>query len=574
MRRLRVSLAQTNSTVGDLEGNADKIIDRIREAESLGADLVAFPELALTGYPPEDLVLRRGFVEDNLAMLERVAEATRGLHVAAVVGFVDYAHDIFNAAAVLHDGRMAGAYHKQYLPNYGVFDEARYFRPGQGVQLFDIAGARVGVTICEDIWYSSGPMQDQCLAGAEVVVNINGSPFHAGKSQQREQMLATRASDNAVLTLYCNLVGGQDHLIFDGGSTVFGPGGDLIARAPMFREHLLTVDLDVEEVRQTRLHDPRLRRLPQTDAQHTPVSGEQTARSGAPLDGQVCDGIPEDEQVYEALVLGTRDYVHKTGFSDVVIALSGGIDSTLTAVVAVDALGAEHVRGVSMPSRYSSEGSVADARALADNLGIQMDVLPIEGPYQSHLDTLAPLFEGLPQDVTEENLQARIRGVLMMALSNKVGALVLTTSNKSESATGYTTLYGDMTGGLAVIQDVPKLLVYRLSELVNERAGREVIPVSVLTKPPSAELRPDQFDEQSLMPYDRLDPILEAFVEEDRSLDEIVEAGFDEAEVKRVMSLVTGAEYKRRQAAPGLKITPRTFGRDRRFPIANRYRGF
>ncbi len=574
MRRLRVSLAQTNSTVGDLEGNADKIIDRIREAESLGADLVAFPELALTGYPPEDLVLRRGFVEDNLAMLERVAEATRGLHVAAVVGFVDYAHDIFNAAAVLHDGRMAGAYHKQYLPNYGVFDEARYFRPGEGVQLFDIAGARVGVTICEDIWYSSGPMQDQCLAGAEVVVNINGSPFHAGKSQQREQMLATRASDNAVLTLYCNLVGGQDHLIFDGGSTVFGPGGDLIARAPMFREHLLTVDLDVEDVRQTRLHDPRLRRLPQREAQHTPVSDERTVRSGPALDGQISDGLPEDDQVYEALVLGTRDYVHKTGFSDVVIALSGGIDSTLTAVVAVDALGAEHVRGVSMPSRYSSEGSVADARALADNLGIQMDVLPIEGPYQSHLDTLAPLFEGLPQDVTEENLQARIRGVLMMALSNKIGALVLTTSNKSESATGYTTLYGDMTGGLAVIQDVPKLLVYRLSELVNERAGREVIPVSVLTKPPSAELRPDQFDEQSLMPYDRLDPILEAFVEEDQSLDEIVEAGFDEAEVKRVMSLVTGAEYKRRQAAPGLKITPRTFGRDRRFPIANRYRGF
>ncbi len=574
MRRLRVSLAQTNSTVGDLEGNADKIIDRIREAESLGADLVAFPELALTGYPPEDLVLRRGFVEDNLAMLERVAEATRGLHVAAVVGFVDYAHDIFNAAAVLHDGQMAGAYHKQYLPNYGVFDEARYFRPGEGVQLFDIAGARVGVTICEDIWYSSGPMQDQCLAGAEVVVNINGSPFHAGKSQQREQMLATRASDNAVLTLYCNLVGGQDHLIFDGGSTVFGPGGDLIARAPMFREHLLTVDLDVEDVRQTRLHDPRLRRLPQREAQHTPVSDERTVRSEVPLEGQISDGLPEDDQVYEALVLGTRDYVHKTGFSDVVIALSGGIDSTLTAVVAVDALGAEHVRGVSMPSRYSSEGSVADARALADNLGIQMDVLPIEGPYQSHLDTLAPLFEGLPQDVTEENLQARIRGVLMMALSNKIGALVLTTSNKSESATGYTTLYGDMTGGLAVIQDVPKLLVYRLSELVNERAGREVIPVSVLTKPPSAELRPDQFDEQSLMPYDRLDPILEAFVEEDRSLDEIVEAGFDEAEVKRVMSLVTGAEYKRRQAAPGLKITPRTFGRDRRFPIANRYRGF
>ena len=574
MRRLRVSMAQINATVGDLEGNAAKIIERIREAESLGSDLVAFPELALTGYPPEDLVLRRGFVESNLETLNRVCEATRGLHVTAIVGFVDYAHDIFNSAAVIHDGTLAGAYHKQYLPNYGVFDEARYFRPGEGVQLFDIAGARVGVTICEDIWYSSGPMQDQCLAGAEVVVNINGSPFHAGKSQQREQMLATRAADNAVLTLYCNLVGGQDHLIFDGGSTVYGPGGDLIARAPLFRENLLTVDLDVEEVRQTRLHDPRLRRLPQTEADLRSVSRETEVNRGPLIEADLSELLPNDEQVYEALVLGTRDYVHKTGFSDVVIALSGGIDSTLTAVVAVDALGAEHVRGVSMPSRYSSEGSVADARALADNLGIAMDVLPIEGPYQSHLDTLAPLFEGLAPDVTEENLQARIRGVLMMAISNKTGALVLTTSNKSESATGYTTLYGDMTGGLAVIQDVPKLLVYRLSELVNERAGREVIPVSVLTKPPSAELRPEQFDEQSLMPYERLDPILEAFVEEDRSLDEIVAAGFEESDVKRVMSLVTGAEYKRRQAAPGLKITPRAFGRDRRFPIANRYRGF
>ncbi len=574
MRRLRVSLAQINSTVGDLDGNADKIIDQIREAESLGADLIAFPELALTGYPPEDLVLRRGFVEDNLATLDRVREATTGMHVAAIVGFVDYAHDIFNAAGVLHDGELAGAYHKQYLPNYGVFDEARYFRPGQGVQLFDIAGARVGVTICEDIWYSSGPMQDQCLAGAEVVVNINGSPFHAGKSHQREQMLATRAADNAVLTLYCNLVGGQDHLIFDGGSTIYGPGGDLIARADLFTEQLLTVDLDVEEVRQTRLHDPRLRRLPQTQAEQAAVSREIDVDRGPLLEPSIAETLSSDVQVYEALVLGTRDYVHKTGFSDVVIALSGGIDSTITAVIAVDALGADHVRGVSMPSRYSSEGSVADARALADNLGIQMDVLPIEGPYQSYLDTLAPLFEGLPQDVTEENLQARIRGVLMMAISNKTGALVLTTSNKSESATGYTTLYGDMTGGLAVIQDVPKLLVYRISELVNERAGREIIPVSVLTKPPSAELRPDQFDEQSLMPYERLDPILQSFVQEDRSLDEIVAAGFDESDVKRVMSLVTGAEYKRRQAAPGLKITPRAFGRDRRFPIANRYRGF
>ena len=573
MRNLRCALAQINAAVGDLEGNAARIIAQIEAAEALGADIVAFPELALTGYPPEDLVLRRGFVEDNLRTLGRVREATRGKHVAAVVGFVDYDHDTFNAAAVLRDGGRRGVYRKQYLPNYGVFDEARYFRPGGGVQLFEIAGAKVGVTICEDIWYSSGPMQDQCLAGAELIVNINGSPFHAGKSQQRAQMLATRAADNAVATAYCNLVGGQDHLIFDGGSAVFGPGGQLLARAELFQEQLLCVDIDVEEVRQVRLHDPRLRRLPQAESVTTAVSSpSQTTRQ--PAGAPIAEAKPEVAQVYEALVLGTRDYVHKTGFENVIIALSGGIDSTITAVLAVEALGAEHVRGVSMPSRYSSEGSVSDARALADNLGIQLDILPIEDSMQAMLGTLAPIFEGLEPDVTEENLQARIRGVLMMALSNKLGALVLTTSNKSESATGYTTLYGDMTGGLAVIQDVPKLLVYELSRYANRRAGREVVPISVIEKPPSAELRPDQFDEQSLMPYDRLDPILQAFVEEDRSLDDIVAAGFPADDVKRVMSLVTGAEYKRRQAAPGLRITPRAFGKDRRFPIANRYRGF
>ena len=573
MRNLRCALAQINAAVGDLEGNAARIIAQIEAAEALDADIVAFPELALTGYPPEDLVLRRGFVEDNLRTLDRVREATRGKHVAAVVGFVDYDHDTFNAAAVLRDGERCGVYRKQYLPNYGVFDEARYFRPGGGVQLFEIAGAKVGVTICEDIWYSSGPMQDQCLAGAELIVNINGSPFHAGKSQQRAQMLATRAADNAVATAYCNLVGGQDHLIFDGGSAVFGPGGQLLARAELFEEQLLCVDIDVEEVRQVRLHDPRLRRLPQAESVTTAVSGlSQTTRQ--PVSAPIAEAKPEVAQVYEALVLGTRDYVHKTGFENVIIALSGGIDSTITAVLAVEALGAEHIRGVSMPSRYSSEGSVSDARALADNLGIQLDILPIEDSMQAMLGTLAPIFEGLEPDVTEENLQARIRGVLMMALSNKLGALVLTTSNKSESATGYTTLYGDMTGGLAVIQDVPKLLVYELSRYANRRAGREVVPISVIEKPPSAELRPDQFDEQSLMPYDRLDPILQAFVEEDRSLDDIVSAGFPADDVKRVMSLVTGAEYKRRQAAPGLRITPRAFGKDRRFPIANRYRGF
>ena len=573
MPTLRVSLGQINATVGDLDGNAGRIIAGIEAAEALGADMAAFPELAITGYPPEDLVLRRDFIEANLAALDRVRRATAGRHVTAVVGFADYEGDIYNAAAVLRGGEMHGAYRKQFLPNYGVFDEARTFRPGSGAQLFEVGGALVGVTICEDIWYSSGPMQDQCLAGAEVAININGSPFHAGKSRFREQMLATRAADNLAHVAYCNLVGGQDALIFDGGSMAFGPDGRRLTRARLFEEQLLTVDLDVGEVRQARLHDPRLRRMPPVDARLVRVSGPSSP-GRAPLEAETAEEQPDIAQVYEALVLGTRDYVRKTGFEDVVIALSGGIDSTLTAVIAVDALGAEHVRGISMPSRYSSEGSVADAKALADNLGIPMDVAPIEDAFQAHLSTLAPLFDGLAPDVTEENLQARVRGVLMMALSNKLGALVLTTSNKSESATGYATLYGDMSGGLAVIQDVPKLMVYELSRHANERAGREVVPIAVLEKPPSAELRPDQLDEESLMPYERLDPILQAFVEEDRSAGEIMAMGFAEADVKRVMSLVTGAEYKRRQAAPGLRITPRAFGKDRRFPIANRYRGF
>ena len=499
--------------------------------------------------------------------------------MAAIVGFVDLAPDAYNAAAVLHQGRRPGVYHKQYLPNYGVFDENRYFRPGTEAPVFEIAGVPVGVNICEDIWYSSGPAQTQALAGAEVVVNINGSPFHAGKIDAREKMLATRAADNAVIVCYCNLVGGQDALIFDGGSMIHDARGERLAAAPMFQDTLLIADLDVEAVGQVRLHDPRLRRLAPQRPQHIPVSAPRhDPRPAIPAPPN--DPHPNDDAaIYQALVLGTRDYVRKTGFEKVVIALSGGIDSTLTATIAVDALGAENVTCLAMPSRYSSEGSVADAQALAANLGITLHTIPIEGPFAAHLQALAPAFKDAAADVTEENLQARIRGALTMALSNKFGWLVLTTSNKSESATGYTTLYGDMTGGLAVIQDVPKTTVYRLARHVNDVAGPQPngdgrIPRSVIDKPPSAELRPDQRDEDSLMPYDRLDPILQAFVEEDRTLDEIVAQGFDRADVERVMTLVTRAEYKRRQAAPGLKITPRAFGKDRRFPIANAYRGF
>ena len=574
MRQLRVALAQMNPAVGDLAGNVRAILDRLEEAERLGADLVAFPELVITGYPPEDLVMRRAFLRDNLRALEQVREATRGKRVTAVVGFVDLERDAYNAAAVLHDGHRAGVYHKQYLPNYGVFDEARYFRAGQESPVYEIGGVGVGVSICEDIWYPSGPAHVQALAGAEVILNLNGSPFHAGKFRQREQMLATRAADNHVIVCYLNMVGGQDTLVFDGGSMVYDAEGEPLAHAPLFEETLLVLDLDVAAAGRRRLHDPRLRRLTTEHPAWVPVSKADPAPRPSIAPPVVTEPLDTVAEIYQALVLGTHDYVRKTGFTDVVIGLSGGIDSSLTAAVAVEALGAGHVVGVAMPSRYSSEGSVADAQALSDALGIRMLTLPIESMFRVYLDALSESFAGLVPDVAEENLQARIRGTLIMALSNKFGWLVLTTSNKSESATGYTTLYGDMTGGLAVIQDVPKTTVYALSRHVNARAGRALISQTVLDKPPSAELRPDQRDEDSLMPYARLDPILEAFVEEDRDLEEIVAMGFSEQEVRRVMSLVTRAEYKRRQSAPGIKITPRAFGKERRFPIANGYVGF
>ena len=574
MRQLRVALAQMNPAVGDLAGNVRAILDRLEEAERLGAHLVAFPELAITGYPPEDLVMRRAFLRDNLRALEQVREATRGKRVTAVVGFVDLERDAYNAAAVLHDGDRSGVYHKHYLPNYGVFDEARYFRAGQESPVYEIGGVGVGVSICEDIWYPSGPAHVQALAGAEVILNLNGSPFHAGKFRQREQMLATRAADNRVIVCYLNMVGGQDTLVFDGGSMVYDAEGEPLARAPLFDETLLVLDLDVAAAGQRRLHDPRLRRLMTEHPAWVPVSKADAAPRPSIAPPIITEPLDAVAEIYQALSLGTHDYVRKTGFTDVVIGLSGGIDSSLTAAVAVEALGAGHVVGVAMPSRYSSEGSVADAQALSDALGIRMLTLPIESMFRVYLDALSEPFAGLAPDVAEENLQARIRGTLIMALSNKFGWLVLTTSNKSESATGYTTLYGDMTGGLAVIQDVPKTTVYALSRHVNARAGRALIPHTVLDKPPSAELRPDQRDEDSLMPYARLDPILEAFVEEDRDLEEIVAMGFSEQEVRRVMSLVTRAEYKRRQSAPGIKITPRAFGKEWRFPIANGYVGF
>jgi NAD+ synthase (glutamine-hydrolysing) len=467
-------------------------------------------------------------------------------------------------------------YHKHLLPNYGVFDENRYFRAGTAAPVWEANGVPVGVTVCEDIWYPSGPHRAQALAGAVVVVNINGSPFHAGKLKFREQMLATRATDETVAVCYVNLVGGQDELVFDGGSMVLDERGEVLARAAQFEEELLVADLDIDAVYERRLQDPRRRKeRGDFDTARTPVVtiSAESVRERPAIEKRVADVLGSEAEVYEALVCGVGDYWSKNGATDALVGLSGGVDSALTAVIAVDALGADHVMGVAMPSRFSSEGSLSDAKAVAENLGIAFETVPIEPAHAAYLEMLERAFAGTVPGTAEENIQSRIRGNILMALSNKFGAWVLTTGNKSEYATGYCTLYGDMAGGFAVLKDVPKTMVYRLVEYRNSAAGRDVVPRSVIEKPPSAELRPDQRDTDSLPPYDKLDPILEAYVEEERSLPEMVALGFEEGLVRRVMQLVDRSEYKRRQSPPGVKITPRAFGRDRRLPIANRYRG-
>jgi NAD+ synthase (glutamine-hydrolysing) len=573
----RLALAQINATVGDLPGNRDRIIDTIRCAQEFGAELVAFPELALTGYPPEDLLLKPSFIRDNLQVLDEVARATGD--IAVVLGCVDRTDDIFNAAAVLHRGRVVHMYHKQFLPTYGVFDEDRYFRPGWEAPVLRLGDVLLGVNICEDIWYAVGPTNAQSLAGAEVIININASPFSEQKPAFRKKMLATRAADNHAIVAYVNMVGGQDELVFDGSSLVYDPGGELLAQGRAFEEDLLIVDLDVAGVFRERLHDPRrrkghLQREADRPAQMIDIATSRrrpSTRPALPVRPVVQD-LGSVEETYRALVLGTRDYVCKTGFRQVVLGLSGGVDSSLVAAIAADALGPANVLGVSMPSRYSSQGSKDDASDLAQALGIRCQVVPIEGVFSAMLDTLEPVFEGREPDATEENLQARIRGQILMALSNKFGYLVLTTGNKSEMAVGYATLYGDMAGGFAVVKDVLKTRLYEVARYRNTIGPRPVIPESVLTKPPSAELRPDQTDQDSLPPYDELDAILVAYVEEDRSIDEIVRKGFSPDLVRRVVSMVDRNEYKRRQAPPGVKVSPRAFGRDRRLPITNRYR--
>lgn len=591
MRVLRIAMAQINPTVGDIAGNVHLIKAWLKEARQAKADIVAFPELAVTGYPPEDLLLKPQFIADNRRALDEIAKECRGL--MAVIGYVGQGsvggatgrrpsvvaadrHELYNAAAIVAERRIVATYGKWLLPNYGVFDEGRYFHPGRTLPLIGLHGVTVGVNICEDIWLPEGPTRAQAAAGAEVIVNINASPFHIGKSRFREQMLATRARENGVIVTYTNTVGGQDELIFDGNSVIVDQNGEVIARGKAFDEDLLVADLNVEGVTRGRLAHGRKKGLSgklagsvERIAVRIPAPVKTRPRLVPSLE------LPLDEldEVYRALVLGVNDYVRKNGFKKVVIGLSGGVDSALTAVIAVDALGPQNVLGIFMPSPYTSRESGEDVAELSRRLAIDCRTIAITPMFEEYLRSLAPAFEGRPVDTTEENIQARIRGNILMAFSNKFGHLVLTTGNKSEMSVGYATLYGDMAGGFAVIKDVPKTLVYELVQYRNSVGSRPVIPRSVIEKPPSAELRPDQKDSDSLPEYEVLDPILRAYVEEDRAPEDIVALGFPEETVRRVIALVDRSEYKRRQAPPGVKITPRAFGRDRRLPITNRYRG-
>ncbi|VAW38513.1 NAD synthetase / Glutamine amidotransferase chain of NAD synthetase [hydrothermal vent metagenome] len=592
-------MAQVNPTVGAINKNSKKILSFIERAGKLDSDLVVFPELALTGYPPEDLLLKPRFITDNLKAIEDISRRVKG--ITALVGFVDRGRggEIFNSAALLHKGTIAGVYHKMFLPNYGVFDEQRYFKAGTAPMSFTLGGIKIGLGICEDLWYADGPARLQTLCGAHAIVNINASPFDSGKVLRREELLAQRVRENKVAIIYNNLVGGQDELVFDGQGMVIGETGRVLGRGKAFTEDLFVVDMDTAGVKKARREDKkeregllkkvfasgsassvRLIRLAKEDRKNKRSIPEK-ARGAAVAAGEVLaegnfdeSNRPEREieDILSALVLGTRDYAKKSGFKRCVIGLSGGIDSALVAVVAARALGPENVTGVFMPSRYSSKDSREDAELIAKNLGVEYRSIPITSTFNSYLKSLGDVFEGTEPGVAEENLQARTRGNLVMALSNKFGWLVLTTGNKSEMAVGYATLYGDMAGGFAVIKDVPKLLVYRLSEYINEKAGRVVIPERIITKPPSAELRPDQCDQDTLPPYEILDPILKAYVEDNRCVSEIVAMGFKKAVVRRMIEMVDRSEYKRRQSPPGIKITARAFGKDRRMPITNGYR--
>ena len=570
MEKLRVSLAQINPTVGDLAGNTKKIIEYIQKGREQGTDIVAFPEMAVTGYPPEDLLLKPGFIKDNLEALRAIQKETRG--ITAVVGFVDGEKEIYNAAAVLHDGAVSAVYRKMYLPNYSVFDEERYFKKGREPLIISLNGMDIGITICEDIWYPEGPVMIEAMAGAEVIININASPFYYRKWKLREEMVASRAADNSAAVAYVNAVGGQDELVFDGHSMVFDRQGNIMARGRSFEEELITVDISKGPGNRAQgtgprgygspFPVPRLIVLPEIN--NKPSKPELSARGKVTPPSLI-------EEVYKALVLGTRDYMAKNGFKRAIIALSGGIDSALVAAIAVEAIGKENVTTAFLPSYYTSRESREDAERVAGNLGIKLLTIHIQDTFESYLNDLKEVFSGVNPDTTEENLQARTRGNIIMALSNKFGWLVLTTGNKSEMSVGYATLYGDMAGGFAIIKDVPKTMVYELCRYINSIKEREIIPETVLTKAPTAELKPNQTDQDTLPPYDVLDSILKGYIEENKGIEELASLGFQVETVRKVIRMVDSSEYKRRQAAPGIKITPRALGKDWRMPITNRY---
>jgi NAD+ synthase (glutamine-hydrolysing) len=571
---MRLALAQLNTTVGDLDGNRARILEAVNEGKKARADLVLVPELAVTGYPPEDLLLRPGFLRAAAESLNEIAGATRD--VVALVGFPHLDRDLYNACAVCADGEVKALYRKRFLPNYGVFDEDRYFAPARDCILLELGGTLVGPTICEDMWQPGPPATELALAGAQLLTNISASPFHVGREREREQMFATRARDNACFVAFCNAVGGQDELIFDGHSLVLDEEGHVLARAPGFEEAVLVIDIDAADAVGRRLRDVRRRALARERGALPDASLVELGparEQDAPVTRQLAQPAGELEQMRLALELGLHDYVEKNGFSEVVIGVSGGIDSALTAALAVEALGSDRVHCVSMPSRYSSDETRRDARLLAESLGADFRELPIEDVVKAFDAVLAESFAGREPDLAEENVQARIRGVLLMALSNKFGWLVVATGNKSELSVGYATLYGDMAGGFALLKDVFKTDVFRLARHLNERAGRELIQATIIERAPSAELRANQLDQDSLPPYPELDRVLEAYVEEDRSREELSQDGFDPDVVERALALIDRAEYKRRQAPPGVRLTPKAFGRDRRTPITNRWRG-
>jgi len=573
---MRLALVQINPVVGDLDGNRRLILERLEAARAQGADLVLFPELAVTGYPPEDLLLRPGFIRAAESSVEAIAREARGTTV--LVGGPHFDRDLYNACFVLAGGEVKAVYRKRFLPNYGVFDEDRYFAPGRDLILLEHGRTLVGLTVCEDMWQPGPPATDLALAGAELLVNISASPFYVGRDREREEMFVTRARDNSCFVAFCNSVGGQDELIFDGHSVVIDDEGTILARAPGFEEALLVVDVEPKEVIGRRLRDVRRRALAREREQVPPVEVIHVGTRGPSSNGQkarssVAPFVDELEQMRLALALGLHDYVDKNGFRDVVVGVSGGIDSAVTAALAAEALGADRVHCVSMPSRYSSEATRADARRLAESLGCSFQEIPIGSIVDAFGEALADAFSGTQPDLTEENIQARARGVLLMALSNKFGWMLVATGNKSELSVGYATLYGDMAGGFALLKDVYKTDVFRLARYLNERVGRELIPQSIVDRAPSAELRDNQLDEDSLPPYPKLDEVLEEYVEHDRTLEELSADGFDKEIVERAVSMIDRAEYKRRQAPPGVKLRPKAFGRDRRTPITNRWRG-